>query len=140
LQNREGVAWFGAATQLIVRPLIDQAKSGNRISNDVLPKGTHWNILPIVIYDWNEEKNKQLKKHRSISFEEIVLCIQEGKLVTILENPNQKKYPNQQLYLIDYRKQIYVVPFVNNKEEGVIFLKTIFPSRHYTRNYLEWKQ
>jgi len=93
-----------------------------------------------VTYDWSEEKNRQLKKQRSISFEEIVLCIQEGRLVTVLENPNRKKYPNKQLYLVDYRKQIYVVPFVINKEEGVIFLKTIYQSRNYTKKYLERKQ
>ena len=93
-----------------------------------------------MTYDWSEEKNRQLRKQRSISFEEVVLCIQEGRLVTVLEHPNREKYPNQQLYLINYRKQIYVVPFVINKEEGVIFLKTIYPSRHYTKKYLERKQ
>ena len=90
-----------------------------------------------MTYDWSEEKNRQLKKQRSISFEEIVLCIQEDRIVAVLEHPNSAKYPNQQLYLIDYRKQIYVVPFVINKEEEVIFLKTIYPSRHYTKKYLE---
>ena len=90
-----------------------------------------------MTYDWSEDKNRQLKKQRGISFEEIVLCIQEGRIVTVLEHPNTDKYPNQKLYLIDYKKQIYVVPFVINKEEGVIFLKTIYPSRHYTKRYLE---
>ncbi len=93
--------------------------------------------MTIVTYDWSEEKNRQLKKQRGISFEEIVLCIQEGRIVTVLEHPNKDKYPNQQLYLIGYRKQIYVVPFVINREEGVIYLKTIYPSRHYTKKYLE---
>jgi uncharacterized DUF497 family protein len=90
-----------------------------------------------VTYDWSEEKNRQLKKQRSISFEEIVLCIQEGRTVAVLEHPSKEKYPNQRLYLIDYRRQIYVVPFVINKEEEAIFLKTIYPSRHYTKKYLE---
>ncbi|OGF52778.1 MAG: toxin [Candidatus Fraserbacteria bacterium RBG_16_55_9] len=92
-----------------------------------------------MTFDWSEKKNSQLKKQRLISFEEIVLCIQEGRIVTVLEHPNRGKYPNQQLYLIDYRKQIYVVPFVINKEEQVIFLKTIYPSRHYAKKYLERK-
>ncbi len=92
-----------------------------------------------MTFDWSEEKNRQLKKQRSISFEEIVLCIQEGRIVKVLEHPNRHKYPNQQLYLIDYRKQIYVVPFVTKKDEEVIFLKTIYPSRHYTKKYMERK-
>jgi uncharacterized DUF497 family protein len=104
-----------------------------------LTKGTHKNTLLPVTYDWSEEKNRQLKKLRNISFEEIVLCIQEGRVVAVLEHPNKEKYPNQQLYLIDYQRQIYVVPFMINKEEEVIFLKTIYPSRHYTKKYMERK-
>jgi len=92
-----------------------------------------------VTYNWSEEKNRQLKKQRSISFEEIVLCIQEDRIVTVLEHPNKERYPNQLLYLINYREQIYVVPIVINKEDQVIFLKTIYPSRHYTKKYLEQK-
>jgi uncharacterized DUF497 family protein len=90
-----------------------------------------------VTYDWNEEKNRHLKQRRGISFEEIVLCIQEDKLVTVLEHPNKKRYPGQRLYLIEYKKRIYVVPFVVNAAEEVIFLKTIYPSRHYRKKYLE---
>jgi uncharacterized DUF497 family protein len=90
-----------------------------------------------VTFDWSEEKNKQLKERRGISFEEIVLCIQENRIVTVLEHPNKDRYPAQQLYVIEYRKRIYVVPFVVDNDEGVIFLKTIYPSRHYTKKYLE---
>ena len=92
-----------------------------------------------MTYDWNEEKNRQLKEQRGISFEEIVLCIQEDRVVTVLEHPNKERYPGQQLYLIEYKKQIYVVPFVVNADEEVIFLKTVYPSRHYTKKYLGTK-
>jgi uncharacterized DUF497 family protein len=104
-----------------------------------LTKGTQLTIFHAVTYNWSEEKNRQLKKQRSISFEEIVLCIQEDRIVTVLEHPNKERYPNQLLYLINYREQIYVVPIVINKEDQVIFLKTIYPSRHYTKKYLEQK-
>ena len=90
-----------------------------------------------MTYDWNEEKNRQLKERRGISFEEIVLCIHENRIVTVLEHPNKERYPGQRLYLINYKKQIYVVPFVVDTEEEVIFLKTIYPSRHFTKKYLE---
>lgn len=103
----------------------------------VLTKGTHANTFHVVTYDWSEEKNRLLKTKRRISFEEIVLCIQEDKVVTVLEHPNKSQYPNQFLYLIETRHQIYVVPFVVNSAEGVVFLKTIYPSRKYTRQYLE---
>ena len=90
-----------------------------------------------MTYDWNEEKNRQLNQRRDISFEEIVLCIQENRVVTVLEHPNKERYPGQRLYLIEYKQRIFVVPFVVNAEEELVFLKTIYPSRHYTRNYLE---
>jgi uncharacterized DUF497 family protein len=90
-----------------------------------------------VTYDWSEEKNRLLKARRRISFEEIVLCIQENKVVTGLEHPNRGRYPNQYLYLIEARQQIYVVPFAVNSAEGVVFLKAIYPSRKCTRQYLE---
>lgn len=90
-----------------------------------------------MTYDWNEEKNRQLKQLRGISFEEIVLCIQENRIVTVLEHPKKDRYPGQRLYLIEYKKRIYVVPFIVNAEEEVVFLKTIYPSRHYTKKYLE---
>ena len=89
-----------------------------------------------MTYDWNEEKNKQLKEQRGISFEEIVLCIQEDRVATVLEHPNKERYPGQRLYLIEYKKQIFVVPFVVDAEEEVIFLKTVYPSRYYTKKYL----
>ncbi len=89
-----------------------------------------------MTYDWNEEKNGQLKQRRGICFEEIVLCIQEQRLVTVLEHPNKDRYRGQRLYLIEYKQRIHVVPFVVDAEEEFIFLKMIYPSRHYTKKYL----
>ncbi len=90
-----------------------------------------------MTYNWNDEKNEILKKNRGISFEEIVLCISEGKVVKVLKHPNKEKYNNQKIYLIDYRDYIYVVPFVENETGKEIFLKTIYPSREYTKKYIK---
>jgi uncharacterized DUF497 family protein len=89
-----------------------------------------------MTFDWNDEKNEQLKEKRSISFEEIVLCISEGKVVDVLQHPNSERYPDQKLYLINLNNYIYVVPYVKHEKEDVVFLKTIFPSRIYTKKYL----
>ncbi len=91
--------------------------------------------IHFMTFNWNEEKNLLLKQTRDISFEEIVLCISEGKVVTVLENTKKEKYSNQKLYLISYKNYIYVVPFVVNEKENEIFLKTIYPSREYTKKY-----
>jgi uncharacterized DUF497 family protein len=90
-----------------------------------------------MTYNWNDEKNEILKKERNISFEEIVICISEGKVVAVLKQPNEEKYNNQKIYLINYNEYIYAVPFVENIEGNEIFLKTIYLSRDFTKKYLE---
>jgi len=87
-----------------------------------------------MIFDWNEEKNNQLKKERSISFETVVLKIEEGCILDVLEHTNKEKYKNQILIIINIDEYAYVVPAVKEKEYW--FLKTIFPSRKYTDLYL----
>ncbi len=86
------------------------------------------------IFNWNYDKNKILRKERGISFEEIVFYIENGGLLNVLEHPDQTKYQGQQLYVIAINGYVYIVPFVDNGDE--LFLKTIFPSRKYTRLYL----
>ena len=50
---------------------------------------------------------------------------------------NVEKYPHQKILFIEIGHYIYIVPFVENDEE--IFLKTIIPSRKYTKIFLQDK-
>lgn len=88
-----------------------------------------------VEYAYNAEKNIKLKTERGISFEEIIYCIENGHLLDVIQHPNSKKYANQRFYVVDVAGYVHLVPFV--KEGGVVFLKTIFPSRKHTKKYLE---
>ena len=81
---------------------------------------------------WNEEKNKMLKMTRGISFNEIVDIINQGGLVSDIDHPDQKKYPNQRVMYVDVAGYINVVPYVQNGNS--LFLKTIYPSRKLTKN------
>lgn len=85
-------------------------------------------------FEWNEEKNKHLIKERSVSFEMVVICIKSGSVLDKIKHPNNKKYPNQYLYIIEMDKYVYAVPFVEDNIK--IFLKTIIPSRKLTKQYL----
>ena len=85
-------------------------------------------------YKWNNEKNERLKIERGMSFEQITMHIERGDVLDIVAHPNQKKYPNQQLIVIEINDYVYLVPFVEN--ENGKFLKTIIPSRKATRDYL----
>ena len=89
-----------------------------------------------MTFNWDDAKNDQLRNLRNISFEEIAICISDGRVVTILEHPKKEIYQNQFLYLIEYKHYIYVVPHVYNEKKQEIFLKTIYPSRKYTKRYL----
>ncbi|MDF2966057.1 MAG: hypothetical protein K0Q51_1445 [Rickettsiaceae bacterium] len=89
-------------------------------------------------FEFSVEKNLKLKKERGISFEEIIALIDNGSLIDIVEHPNKEQYPDQKFYIIDVSGYVYLVPFVRNKEK--IFLKTIFPSRKATKEYLKSKE
>jgi uncharacterized DUF497 family protein len=92
----------------------------------------------VKIFSWNQEKNRILKIERGISFEEIVLYIELGFLVDVLENPNQEKYKGQKVFVVQVEEYIFLVPFVENGNE--IFLKTIIPSRKATKRYIKGRQ
>ena len=84
-------------------------------------------------YNWNIQKNEILKKQRKVSFEKVMDAMMNGKILDIIKRPNSEKYPDQKIFIIDVDDYCYLIPFVENDNE--IFLKTIFPSRKYTKKY-----
>ncbi len=84
-------------------------------------------------FDWNDEKNQQLKQERGISFEQVVFAIMNEQVIEVIPHPNQQKYPKQLIYVVELDEYVYLVPFVQDAE--VIFLKTIIPSRKATKQY-----
>jgi len=85
-------------------------------------------------FDWNVEKNEELKKDRNISFEEIVYYIMHGNLLDTIKNRNSERYQNQKVFIVNVENYVYLVPFVETEE--IVFLKTIIPSRKMTKKYL----
>ncbi len=85
-------------------------------------------------FDWSTEKNRRLIEQRGISFERVVVAIEQGGLVDVLGHPNQEKYPGQLNYAVEIDKYIHLVPFVT-QADGTRILKTIIPSRKATRDY-----
>ena len=85
-------------------------------------------------FEWSIEKNQQLVEERGISFDRVVSAIEHGRLVAVVEHPNQERYPGQLIYVVDIDQYMYLVPFVRD-EEGTRFVKTIIPSRKATRDY-----
>ncbi len=85
--------------------------------------------------DFDKEKNSLIQQKRGISFKEIGQAVHEGKLLAIVEHPNQVRYPRQKLLIVDIHDYACVVPFV--EQNDVLFLKTAFFSRKYTKKYLK---
>jgi len=88
----------------------------------------------VKIYNWNAEKNEQLISERGISFEEVVFYIENGGLLDEVAHPNSQDYSHQRIFIVAIKNYVYLVPYVENGEE--IFLKTIIPSRKFTKIYL----
>jgi uncharacterized DUF497 family protein len=88
-------------------------------------------------YTWRDDKNELLRKTRRVSFEQVVQAIANGQLVDVLENPNQRQYAGQIFLLVRLDRYIYVVPATLDTENEHCRLITIYPSRKYTRRYLE---
>ena len=87
------------------------------------------------IYNWNAEKNEILISERNISFEEVVFYIDNGGLLDEIAHPNSDDYAHQRIFVVAMESYVYLVPYVENGDE--IFLKTIIPSRKFTKVYLE---
>jgi hypothetical protein len=85
-------------------------------------------------FSWSASKNERLKVERRISFDEIVVAIEEGGVLDVLAHANVAKYPNQRILVVRIVGYVYLVPFVEEAEH--YFLKTVIPSRKATRDYL----
>lgn len=86
-------------------------------------------------FDWDEGKNAVLEKTRGISFQDVIFHIQNGDVLDIIRHPNESRYPNQRIIVLNVEGYVYLVPYV--KQEGTWFLKTIIPSRKATKEYLK---
>jgi len=79
---------------------------------------------------WNPHKNEELKATRDVSFEQIL----NSRLVDDISHPGK---PHQRIMLYEFNNYVWVIPYV--KEGEYFFLKTAFPNRKYTKEYLGGK-
>ena len=75
---------------------------------------------------WNPVKSERLKKTRGVSFEEIL----EAKLVDVVRHPRRM---HQDVLVYECKGYLWAVPTVF--ENGVLFLKTLYPSRKLMKRY-----
>ena len=87
------------------------------------------------LFRWNSEKSDVLKATRGVSFESVVVAIESGGLLDIVDHPNKAKYPKQRVLVVAIESYAYLVPLVEDDDH--YFLKTIIPSRKATRDHLQ---
>ncbi len=87
---------------------------------------------------WGADKNEQLVRERGLSFERVVVAIESGDLLQILQHQNPEKYPRQKIMVIMIDAYAHLVPYV--EKDDFYFLKTIIPSRKATRDFLTAKE
>ena len=80
-------------------------------------------------YEFNIDKNELLFKERGISFPDIIEAILENGVMLNIDHPNQEKYHNQKMLVVNVNNYAYCVPYV--LKDNSFFLKTIYPSRKF---------
>lgn len=83
--------------------------------------------------DFNNDKNLLLKETRGICFDDVAGLIREGKT---LANINHKSRVNQRIFIIKFKGYVYSVPYTLDRKRKIVFLKTVYPSRDFTKVYL----
>ena len=76
---------------------------------------------------WNSLKNEWLRIARGVSFSDLT---NHGRLLSTRRHPNRA---DQRMMLFEYRGYVWVVPYVRDRKGK--FLKTLYPSRKYTKLY-----
>ena len=89
-------------------------------------------------YIYDEQKNLKLKEERGICFDDVITAISDGKILDIIPHHNSKEYPNQMILIIEINDYVYLAPYL--EEEDLLVLKTVFPSRKFTKLYLRGKK
>ena len=71
-------------------------------------------------------KRERLKRTRGVSFEELL----QARFVDVRRHPTKAE---QKLMLMEHKGYIWVIPYIETERER--FLKTLYPSRKYTKLY-----
>ena len=89
------------------------------------------------MYKWNEDKNSILKSQRGFSFDDVLYKMKEDGVLDNYKHPNEQKYPNQYIYVIELGGYVHYIPYVYDGDD--IFLKNIIPSRKLHKKYVKDK-
>ena len=84
-------------------------------------------------FDWNDDKNRWLRVHRGMSFEQLRDALLAEGLLDILGPSDPARYPNQRRYVVLCEGYTWSVPAVVDGE--TVFFKTAYRDRRLDRRY-----
>jgi predicted DNA binding CopG/RHH family protein len=70
-------------------------------------------------FDWSDEKNATLERTRSVCFEDVVVCIQNGDVLDVIRHPNRGRYPGQNIIVLNVGGYVWLIPYVKQKGGAV---------------------
>jgi hypothetical protein len=80
-------------------------------------------------FSYDTLKNDLLYRTRGVTFSMVIEAIAEKGILLTFDHPNQLKYPNEKVLVIELDGYAHCVPYVI---EGEIWcLKTIYPDRRF---------
>ena len=88
-------------------------------------------------FEFDPNKNEMLIAERGVSFDDVIEAVEKDDILADLKHPNEAKYPNQRIFVVNLNGYPYCVPYVI--EEDTLFLKTVFPNRRF-KHLLEGKK
>jgi len=56
-------------------------------------------------FDWSEEKNVFLEQTRGISFDDVMVGIENGQVLDVIRHPNRNRYPGQNIIVLNSHPQ-----------------------------------
>jgi uncharacterized DUF497 family protein len=91
-------------------------------------------MQPGAEFNWNDEKNRQLKAERGLGFENVVAAIENGRVLADIDHHQSGRKGHQRILVVEIGGYACVVPYV---EQGLrMFLKTIYYSRAMQKKYV----
>ena len=80
-------------------------------------------------FAYDEETNDRLLRLRGATFGMVIEAIAEKGVLLNFDHPNQQKYPQQWVLVVNLNGYAYCVPYVIRGDTW--FLKTVYPSRRF---------
>jgi len=85
------------------------------------------------MFKFSSQKNIQIKAQRGVDFYDVLEYIKKHGVLANYKHPNEQKYPNQYIFVVELNNYIHYVPYVKDGDD--IFLKNIIPSRKLNKKY-----